>query len=185
MTTFFTSDHHFWHSAIIQHTDRPFTSVEEMNADLISKWNSVVRNGDIVYHLGDFALCGPSKAIDCLKALNGFIRLIPGGHDKRWLTPRVRVEREGLLVVEPPILTKKFAGKEITLCHWPMRSWEKSHYGALHFHGHTHGTIGMWNRSDDRLLPPNTMRGNSVDVSVELWGYKPVALEYLLAGDCS
>lgn len=181
MTIFFTADHHFWHSAIIQHTDRPFSSVEEMNDAMIFNWNSVVRNGDIVYHLGDFALCGPSKAIDILKALNGFIRLIPGGHDKRWLTPRVRVEREGLLVVEPSLVTKKFSGHYITLCHYPLASWEKSHYGAMHLHGHSHGTMGLWANSSDKLFAPGEGPGARVDVSVECWDFQPVSLERLLA----
>ena len=30
------------------------SSVEEMNRDIICKWNSVVSTNDIVFHLGDF-----------------------------------------------------------------------------------------------------------------------------------
>lgn len=180
MTTFFTADQHFNHSAIIEYVERPFKSVEEMNDGLIERWNSVVRRGDTVYALGDFALCGPTKAIGFLRALNGFIRLVPGGHDKGWLTSRVRVECEGLLVVEAPLISKRFGAVHVTLCHYPLLSWEKSHYGALHFHGHTHGTIGVSSNSADRLFPPGQGPGYRIDVGVDCWDFKPVALDQLL-----
>jgi len=180
MTIFFTADQHFNHSAIIEYVERPFKTVEEMNDGLTERWNGVVRRGDIVYCLGDFALCGPTKAIEFMQALNGFIRLVPGGHDKRWLTKRVRVEREGLMVVEAPLISKHFGSVIVTLCHYPMLSWEKSHYGALHFHGHTHGTIGVSSKSADILFPKGQGPGFRVDVGVDCWDYQPVALDTLL-----
>lgn len=179
MATFFTADQHFNHKTIIEYVERPFGSVEEMNDGLIERWNSVVRRGDTVYVLGDFALCGPTKAIGFLRALNGFIRLVPGGHDKGWLTNRVRVECEGLLVVEAPLISKRLGAVYVTLCHYPLLSWERSHYGALHFHGHTHGTIGASARSADKLFPPGQGPGCRVDVGVDCWDFKPVALDQL------
>ena len=53
---FFTSDHHFYHSNIIKYCQRPFHSVEEMNEEMIRRWNSVVGVDDTVYYLGDFSL---------------------------------------------------------------------------------------------------------------------------------
>jgi|MudIll2142460700_1097286.scaffolds.fasta_scaffold00679_7 calcineurin-like phosphoesterase family protein len=180
MTIFFTADHHFGHTAIIEYVERPFKTVDDMNEGLTERWNAVVRRGDTVYHLGDFSLCGPTKAIEFMQGLNGFIRLVPGGHDKRWLTKRVRVEREGLMVVEGPLISKHFGSRIITLCHYPLLSWEQSHYGAMHFHGHTHGTIGRTSKSADRLFPPGAGPGARVDVGVDCWDFQPVALDTLL-----
>lgn len=52
---FFTSDHHFGHKLIIDFESRPFSGVEEMNRTMIENWNSVVGEGDTVFHLGDFS----------------------------------------------------------------------------------------------------------------------------------
>lgn len=39
MTVWFTSDHHFNHANIIKFTDRPYSTVEEMNEAMIAGWN--------------------------------------------------------------------------------------------------------------------------------------------------
>jgi calcineurin-like phosphoesterase family protein len=55
MTIWFTSDSHFGHDAIRRLADRPFASLDEMDTALVDRWNGVVRPGDTVWHLGDFA----------------------------------------------------------------------------------------------------------------------------------
>ena len=47
------SDTHFSHNNIIEYCDRPYKNTLEMNQDIIKKWNSVVTENDIVFHLGD------------------------------------------------------------------------------------------------------------------------------------
>lgn len=54
----FTSDTHFGHANIIKYCNRPYKDTEEMNADLIKRWNSTVGKDDLVWHLGDFSLGG-------------------------------------------------------------------------------------------------------------------------------
>ena len=53
MKVFFTGDLHFGHENIIKLDSRPFKSVEEMDAELIHRWNNKVAPGDLVYVLGD------------------------------------------------------------------------------------------------------------------------------------
>ena len=50
---FFTGDLHFGHENVIAFDDRPFKSVEEMDAELIKRWNAKVGKDDFVYVLGD------------------------------------------------------------------------------------------------------------------------------------
>ncbi len=55
----FISDTHFFHANILKFLNkqeqriRPFQSLEEMHELMIERWNSVVKDRDYVYHLGD------------------------------------------------------------------------------------------------------------------------------------
>jgi len=83
---FFISDTHFGHKNLLNFKrddgshQRHYTSVEEMNADLIKNWNSVVGTNDKVYHLGDLALQVPN--LDFMYELKGKKILYKGNHDK-------------------------------------------------------------------------------------------------------
>lgn len=78
---FFIGDSHFGHSNILKFESfyRPFNDLEEMHETLIERWNSVVKKGDTVYHLGDFAFGNQNLRI--AERLNGDKRLILGNHD--------------------------------------------------------------------------------------------------------
>lgn len=81
----FTSDPHFGHQNIIKFCNRPWKTVEEMNEGLIANWNSVVKDDDIVFDLGDFAFAPNSKWKEILGRLRGHHYLILGNHDdSRW-----------------------------------------------------------------------------------------------------
>ena len=78
---FLIGDPHFYHKNIIRYCNRPFKSAEDMNEHLIANWNFVVGKYDIVYILGDFALCGKDRIIEIAQKLNGRKRLVLGNHD--------------------------------------------------------------------------------------------------------
>lgn len=81
MTTLWTSDTHFGHVNIIEYCKRPFGGVDHMTTELTRRWNSVVKDSDTVYHLGDFALGPKWKWADYRKELNGQIIFVVGNHD--------------------------------------------------------------------------------------------------------
>lgn len=89
---FFTADHHFGHANIIRFTNRPFKDIDEMNEELIKRWNEKVGKEDFVYHLGDLSLGSPQKTKEILDELNGKIYLIKGNHEKSALTYSERFE---------------------------------------------------------------------------------------------
>lgn len=162
----FTSDTHFGHANVIRYSSRPFAGVEEMDEALITNWNSVVRPGDRVYHLGDFAFCRPERAAGIVGRLTGQKYLVFGNHDKRlredagfkssWIWAR---DLEGITV----------ADQRIVLCHYAMLTWNQSHRGAWMLHGHSHGTL----RED-----PHSLR---IDVGVDPMGYHPVSFDRVRA----
>lgn len=73
------SDTHFGHENIIRYCDRPFNSADQMDLCMLQYWNETVKDGDIVYHLGDVYFGAEGAKI--LPLLKGRKRLILGNHD--------------------------------------------------------------------------------------------------------
>lgn len=83
MKVLFTGDLHFGHENVIQFDGRPFETVEEMDAEIIRRWNNKVDKGDLVYVLGDMIWKARNDdAPGIIKSLNGQIILIKGNHDR-------------------------------------------------------------------------------------------------------
>lgn len=102
--TFFIADTHFGDDSIRRYENRPFDSTEQMDKALISNWNSVVTDSDIVYMLGDFGAIGSEKEI--LSKLNGTKYLVKGNHDIRTNT---EYREAGFAeVYDMPVLYKNF-----------------------------------------------------------------------------
>lgn len=61
----YISDWHYGHNNILAFDNRPFKTVEEMNAALVERWNAAVHPGDTVYVLGDTptSSCGGWKML--------------------------------------------------------------------------------------------------------------------------
>lgn len=93
MRYWFTSDTHFGHENIIKYCNRPFKSVEHMNEELISRWNSKVKKEDIVFHIGDFGINSDNQKI--MKRLNGHIIWIKGNHDKKTIIQDLVIHHGG------------------------------------------------------------------------------------------
>ena len=78
---YFIADTHFNHENIIKYCDRPFSNAKEMNEYIIQKWNSVVKEDDIVYHLGDVGFGTTEMLKELISRLNGTKILLRGNHD--------------------------------------------------------------------------------------------------------
>ena len=79
---FVTSDTHFSHARIIELAGRPFTSTEDMDAELMRRWNQTVGPDDVVLHLGDLALGPIAESLPLTTQLHGHRFLVPGNHDR-------------------------------------------------------------------------------------------------------
>jgi calcineurin-like phosphoesterase family protein len=85
-SVFLTSDTHFGHLGVCKFTGpdgvtklRPWDTPEEMDEEMVRRWNETVRPNDKVYHLGDVVI--NRKALKTLSRLNGDKVLIKGNHD--------------------------------------------------------------------------------------------------------
>ncbi|MCA9534063.1 MAG: metallophosphoesterase family protein [Polyangiales bacterium] len=156
MNTFFTSDTHFGHKRICELAGRPFANVKAMDEALVRNWNATVGADDQVFHLGDFSFHGADATRALLARLNGHVRLVTGNHDRH-----MSAHTLGLFERVDALTTVKIGERKVVLCHFPIESWDGMHKGALHFHGHSHGSLG-------RLL-----RGR-LDVGVDCHDYRPI-----------
>lgn len=152
MAVFLISDTHFGHANIIKYAERPFDSVEEMNEAMVENWNSVVKQGDKVYHLGDVTM--NSKSLDILSRLNGRKVLIKGNHDTQKLkfyTPHF-YDIRGSHELDNFILT-----------HIPVALEQSARYPQGNIHGHLH--------------EKNMDNHWYINVSVEQINYTPIAFD--------
>ena len=78
---FITSDTHFCHNKEFIYQPRGFESVNEMNEEIVKRWNSIVSPIDTVYHLGDVMLNDNAVGVRFLNQCHGNIRILTGNHD--------------------------------------------------------------------------------------------------------
>lgn len=138
---FITSDTHFGHDRGFIYEPRGFTSIEEADEKVIENWNAVVGPDDIVYHLGDVMLGDNEHGMECLKRLNGQIKIIRGNHDTnvRWELYKTLPNVELLGWVE----VIKYNKYQFYLSHHPTftSNLEKEPHLRAHLinlYGHTH-----------------------------------------------
>jgi calcineurin-like phosphoesterase family protein len=178
MTTWFTADQHFGHTRIIEYVKRPFSSVDEMDDALINSWNERVREEDLVYHLGDFTLSNYKGFEYYLNKLNGTIFFVPGGHDQRWLSSYKKNGSDSKFTVLESLIVINVRNVDLVLCHYPLLTWERGHYGVIHLHGHSHGNVGCIGRSNEGSA--GVIPGYRVDVGVDCNNFYPVSITDIL-----
>lgn len=163
----FISDYHFSHGSYNQETGeskgalnfrKQYTYVEEMDEAIIEIHNSFIKPRDIVYHLGDFIWKGdPKKYLD---SLNGQFYIVKGNHDRK-----VNFNHKKVIHVVDGYYNIKIEKQDITLCHFPMLTWNKSHWNAWHLYGHHHAP-----------LPEHLDSGKRMNVNYDVI-HKPVSFE--------
>lgn len=167
--TWLISDTHFGHEnswAKFKGPDgcaplRPFHSTEEMDREMVQRWNSVVSDGDRVYHLGDVVIA--RKNLSILHALKGRKKLVRGNHDIFKL--------EDYSPFFDDILgTHKLGDQGFILSHIPIHEDSLARWSGGNIHGHLHANCvreKVWGKVDPRYLC----------VSVEQINYTPISLE--------
>jgi calcineurin-like phosphoesterase family protein len=123
----FIADLHFSHTNMA--IRRGFSTVEEHDEHIITKWNSVVNKRDITYILGDITM-EKSTPYHLLDRLNGIKKVILGNHDKPSHIPELLkyVNSVGGMVQY----------KGVILTHCPIHPSELEYRFPFNVHGHIH-----------------------------------------------
>ena len=133
MKQFYIADWHYGHKNCIGFDRRPFSSLDEMDRELVERWNHVVSADDIVYVLGDMFWCPPRKAIPILEQLAGAKVLIKGNHDRP-----TNEDVIGHFTLITDYLEIKDGDRDVVLCHYPIPCFKNHFYGWYHLYGHVH-----------------------------------------------
>lgn len=170
MNTFFISDTHFGHEACYSkfvcedgQPLRPFKNADEGDFEMMTRWNSVVKDDDIVYHLGDVTLNRkPLVGLNILYRLKGRKILVKGNHDIYKLSEYTKH-------FEDVVGTASIDG--MVLSHVPLHPQHIDRWTA-NIHGHTHSY-------SVRGAYPGTKDPKYFCVSVEQIDYTPISLAQL------
>lgn len=155
---YFIADTHFNHANIIKYCNRPFNNTIEMNEYIIQKWNSIVKNDDKVYHLGDVGFGSVEDVKNLIGRLNGTKILLRGNHDFKI---GVNTWKE---IGFTEIYKKKIVLGNLLLTHVPT---EEVGEKQINIFGHIH------NKPLDERFDKN----NHICVSCDVVDYTPISIE--------
>jgi calcineurin-like phosphoesterase family protein len=157
----FTSDWHLGHDRSFIWQNRNFTNIQEHDRFIIDTCNKLVDPDDIMFHMGDFAFRNTTTCAEYLDELNcKNIMFIRGNHDHAIEKHLNRTNSKRLWDLLDLQVRDSAINQCITLCHYPMMSWNKSHHGSWNLCGHSHG-------SNPQSLP-NDLNGKRLDVSIDV-----------------
>lgn len=166
--SFLVSDTHFGHAGVCKFMQddgvtklRPWDNAEEMDEEMVRRWNETVRPNDKVYHLGDVVI--NRKALKTLYRLNGDKVLIKGNHDIFRLeeyAPHFRDIRAYHVL------------NGMILSHIPVHEASLGRFG-VNIHGHLHSS---------RVMKMDVRNGPVIDpryfsACVEHHDFRPVLFE--------
>jgi len=154
--TWFTADFHLGHANIIRYCSRPFATAEEMDQAILEQLNTSVKHNDVLYFWGDFCMGSHMQVLAYRRRIHcNKIFAVPGNHDKQarklkeefyWLDSLAEVSSHSQLIV---------------LCHYALRTWNRSNRGSWHLYGHSHGRL------------PEAPNALSMDVGVDTHNFRP------------
>ena len=172
---FLVSDTHFGHAGVCRFLRedgtklRPWDDPEEMDEEMVRRWNETVRPKDKVYHLGDVVI--NRKALKTLGRLNGDKVLIRGNHDIFRDIEYAEYFRE---------LRAYHVMNGMILSHIPIHEASLGRFGT-NIHGHLHAGRVKRPRGVDSDLG-QTLYSTEIDVRyhcvcVEQTDFRPILFE--------
>ncbi len=167
MSTLFTGCEHNGHYNIINYCDRPYKTVQEMNNDIKKKHNEKVKNGDVVYHLGDYCFHSENNrgngesltADDYLSQLYGEHIHVLGNHD---------VGNRNTLKTKNVEIILQIKKLRIQLIHDP--TYARVDYPLI-LHSHVHN---QWKVKELRYYRKTSLM---INVGVDVNDFSPISLQ--------
>lgn len=181
MKIFYIADWHYDHANVIHFDNRPFNTVEEMNAQLVENWNNTVTDDDIVYVLGDMFWCGVQKATPIMNSLHGTKVLVQGNHDSCRCKEFMKLFADYV-----PYLEIVDGCNNVVLCHYPMPCFKNHYWNWVHLYGHVHNSFeaNMMEKDKDLMI---TLYGKkcqmfNVGCMMPWMNYTPKTLADIMSG---
>ena len=170
---YYTADLHLGHENVIRHCGRPFTDAEEMDAALVRNWNNRIHRNDAVYIVGDLFFRNSRPVEGYLEELKGHKHLILGNHDLSWYKKADAAHWAEYFESMQSMVTIRDGSALVTLCHYPMMTWNGSGHGGFMVFGHIH------NNTSAAFWP--LIRGSPLllNAGVDINDYRPVPLSEL------
>ena len=171
-SVFLTSDTHFGHTGVCKFTTatgeklRPWDSADEMDEDMVQKWNETVKPTDKVYHLGDVVI--NRKSLQIMRRLNGDKVLIKGNHDIFKLTDYTEHFRD---------IRSYHVMNGLILSHIPVHPSQLERFGC-NIHGHLHSNRVMSTGFNGKVT--DTIDPRYFSVCVEQTDFRPILFEEVL-----
>lgn len=129
---YFTADWHVDHANAMNFPGRIGMTLEEWNGILFENTNSILKAGDTLYMLGDFAFKNPQLHRPKIKCKD--IWLIVGNHDPSYSQCCLAFGQNKVVTT----LDTHCKGVSTFLSHYPHLHWPASHHGSFHLFGHVH-----------------------------------------------
>ena len=179
---YFISDLHFGHFNIIRFDNRPFVSIEVMDTEIITNWNSKIKDTDTVYILGDVSWYNNQKTYEILKQLKGKKVLIKGNHDK--LVQDINCRKQFIEITDYKEIVLN--NQLIVLSHYPIMYWKNQWNSTIHLYGHVHVTQDynhLLNYIDNERKIGNPCKMYNVGCMMPYMNYTPKTLEEIINCD--
>jgi calcineurin-like phosphoesterase family protein len=173
---FLVSDTHFGHTGVCRFTRddgvtklRPWTDPDEMDEEMVKRWNETVKPSDKVYHLGDVVI--NRKSLSIMHRLNGDKVLIRGNHD---------IFRDAEYREHFRELRAYHVMNGMILSHIPVHEESLGRFG-VNIHGHLHANRVKKPRGYD-VKTGTMLYSNEIDpryhcVCVEQTDFRPILFE--------
>ena len=141
----FMSDLHYNHENVIKFNRRPFENVKEMNWHIEQELITKVGPGDILFDMGDLFWKTDEttmKNVISLASPKEWYKIL-GNHDNYNVYRKSYIGTLFTLLSDILEINVDHEGRNyrLTLCHYPMISWNGKARGTLMIHGHCHGNI--------------------------------------------
>lgn len=151
----FMSDLHYNHENVIKFNRRPFENVKEMNWHIEQELITKVGPGDILFDVGDLFWKTDEttmKNVISLASPKEWYKIL-GNHDNYNVYRKSYIGTLFTLLSDILEINVDHEGRNyrLTLCHYPMISWNGKARGTLMIHGHCHGNIDNINTESTDL----------------------------------
>jgi len=142
-----------------------------MDKFLLEAWNACITENDTVYILGDLFFRNTVPTEEYLKKMPGKKHLIVGNHDKDWMK---KVDLSKYFENVSYMNEISDGHHKITLCHYPLMTWNSASKGSYMVYGHIH------NNTDSDYFPLLRFRENALNAGVDINHFRPVTFNEMI-----